>query len=88
MHETWLRSWKLILQSPNYRVSDHLFLKFFYGNLDVVNKGVANQLLRGGIIKQIFVAACELLDDMTKINRAWYTRSDLISSTKRGPSKE
>lgn len=29
-----------------------------------------------------------LLDDMTKIKRAWYTCDNLISSMPRGPSKE
>lgn len=56
-------------------------------SLDAVNKGVANQLVRGGIMKQTLIAACELLNDMFKVNKALYTREDLISSTHRALSK-
>lgn len=38
-----------------------------------MNKGTTDQLVRGGIMKQTFATASELLDDMTKIKRAWYT---------------
>lgn len=47
----------------------------------MVNKGMDNQLVRGEIMKQIFATAYELLDDMTKIKKAWYTSDDLVSST-------
>lgn len=39
-------------------------------------------------MKKKFIAACELLDDMTKIDRACYTRDGPVSSTHMGPSKE
>lgn len=32
--------------------------------------------------------AAELLDDMTKINQAWYKRDNLVSPMHTGPSKE
>lgn len=39
-------------------------------------------------MKQTFVAALEVLDDMTKINQSYYTRDYLVSSMHRGLSKE
>ncbi|XP_015165388.1 uncharacterized protein [Solanum tuberosum] len=52
-----------------------------YGNaiLDSVNKGAADQLVRGGIMFQSFEVASFLLDDMTRINQVWYTKEDHIS---------
>jgi len=44
-----------------------------------VNKGVADQLVPGGIMQQPYEVASQLLDGMTKINRAWYTREDQVS---------
>ena len=41
-----------------------------------MNKGVADQLVPGGIMQHPYEVASQLLDGMTKINRAWYTRED------------
>uniref|UniRef100_M1D819 Uncharacterized protein n=1 Tax=Solanum tuberosum TaxID=4113 RepID=M1D819_SOLTU len=43
-----------------------------------VNKGVADQLLPGGLMQQPYAVAAQLLDGMTTINRAWYTRKDQL----------
>uniref|UniRef100_M1DD25 Integrase core domain containing protein n=1 Tax=Solanum tuberosum TaxID=4113 RepID=M1DD25_SOLTU len=48
-------------------------------SLDSVNKGVADQLVHGGIMQQPFEIASTILDGITKINRAWYTREDRVS---------
>uniref|UniRef100_M1DPA2 Athila retroelement ORF1 protein n=1 Tax=Solanum tuberosum TaxID=4113 RepID=M1DPA2_SOLTU len=45
----------------------------------LVNKGVANQISPGGLMQQPYVIVAQLLDDMTTINRAWYTREDQVS---------
>lgn len=79
---------KLLVQFPYHGVLGHFLLKYFYVSLDAINKGVADQLVREEIMKQKFSDICELLDDMTKINRAWYSSDDLIFSTQWGPSKE
>jgi len=44
-----------------------------------MNKGVADQLARGGIMLQPCEVASSLLDEMTKINQAWYTQEDRVS---------
>uniref|UniRef100_M1DXU8 Integrase core domain containing protein n=1 Tax=Solanum tuberosum TaxID=4113 RepID=M1DXU8_SOLTU len=39
-------------------------------------QSVADQLSPGGLIQQPYTVATQLLDGMTTINRAWYTRED------------
>uniref|UniRef100_M1DXK0 Integrase core domain containing protein n=1 Tax=Solanum tuberosum TaxID=4113 RepID=M1DXK0_SOLTU len=56
--------------------------------IDSVNKGVVDQLVRGGIMKQPFEIASTLIDGMTKINRALYTREDQVSPLTFRMSKE
>jgi len=40
---------------------------------------VADQLVRVGIMLQLVEVDSFLLDDMTKINQAWYTQEDQVS---------
>uniref|UniRef100_M1DXN6 Uncharacterized protein n=1 Tax=Solanum tuberosum TaxID=4113 RepID=M1DXN6_SOLTU len=63
-------------------------ITIYYRSLDSVNKCVEDQLIRGGIIRQPFDIASVLLDEMTKINRAWYTREDQVSPLNFGLAKE
>ena len=56
LHEMWLRFQKLLLQCPNHGVPDNVLLQYFYRSLDTVNKGVADQLVRGGLMRQTFAA--------------------------------
>uniref|UniRef100_M1DPK5 Retrotransposon gag protein n=1 Tax=Solanum tuberosum TaxID=4113 RepID=M1DPK5_SOLTU len=79
IHETWLRFKKMVLQCPTHGLPDNVLLQYFYKSLDSVNKGVADQLSPGGLMKQPYVISSQLLDCMTKINRAWYTREHQIS---------
>lgn len=41
-----------------------------------MNKSVANQLVPKGIMQQPYEVSTQLLDGMTKINRAWYPHED------------
>ena len=70
LHEAWLRFQRLLLQCPSHGVPDNLLLQYFYRSLDTINKGIADQLVRGGLMKQSFEMASSLLDDLTKVNRA------------------
>lgn len=79
IHETWLRFKKMLLQFPTHDLPDNVLLQYFYQSLDSVNKGVADQLSPGGLMQQPYVIAAQLLDGMTKINRAWYTHEDQVS---------
>ncbi|KAK4707117.1 hypothetical protein R3W88_033331 [Solanum pinnatisectum] len=75
IHETWLRFKKLLLQCPTHRFPNDLVLQYFYRSLDSVNKRLADQLVREGIMLQSFEVASFLLYDMTKIIQAWYTQT-------------
>lgn len=50
---------------------------YFHKSLDLVNKIVADNLVYGGLMKQTFTRATELLDEIIKVYRAWYTRDDM-----------
>ena len=67
---------------------DNVLLQYFYRSLDTVNKGVADQLIRGGIMRQSFAVASALLDEMIKINWTWHTREDHVSPLNIGLTKE
>ncbi|XP_015161853.1 uncharacterized protein [Solanum tuberosum] len=56
-----------------------LLLQYFYRSLDSVNKGIADQLVQGGIMLQPFEVASFLLDGMARVNQAWYTKEDQVS---------
>ena len=88
IHETWLRFQKLLIQCPTHGVPDNVLLQYFYRSLDSVNKGIADHLVRGGLMSQSFENASVLLDEMTKINKAWHTREDHVSPLNFGMTKE
>ncbi|KAK4724061.1 hypothetical protein R3W88_026840 [Solanum pinnatisectum] len=79
IHETWVRFKKLVLQCPTHRLPNHILQEYFYRSLDSVNKGVADQLVLGGLMQHPYKVASQLLNGMAKINRAWYTREDQVS---------
>ncbi|KAK4716241.1 hypothetical protein R3W88_014579 [Solanum pinnatisectum] len=76
IHETWLRFKKLVLQCVTHGLPDNVLLQYFYLSLDLVDKGVADQLSPGGLMQQPYVIAAQLLYGMTTINRDWYTHED------------
>jgi len=78
LHENWLLFNKLVLQCPTHGLPNNVLLQYFYQILDSVNKGVADQLSPGGLMQQPYAVAAQLLDGMTTINRAWYTREDQV----------
>lgn len=53
---------------------------FFYQSLDLMNKGVADQLSSGGLMKQPYIIATQFLYGVTIINRAWYTQEIQVSA--------
>jgi len=61
IHESWLRFKKMVLQCPTHGLLDNVLLQYFYRSLDLVNKGVANQLSPGGLMQQPYVIAAQLL---------------------------
>lgn len=55
---------------------DNMLLQCFYWCLDSVNKGVADQLFPGDLLKKPHILAAQILDGMKSINIAWYTHED------------
>lgn len=41
--------------------------------------GVVDQLFPEGLMQQPYIIVAQLLNGMTKINQAWYTREDQVS---------
>lgn len=78
----------MLIQCPNHWLGDHLLLQYFYQSLDAVNKGIADQLVHDGIMRQTFTSTLTLLDEMTKINWAWCTRDDLVIPLTLGKTRE
>lgn len=62
LHKAWKLFRKLLLQRPTHGIPSHLLLQYFYVSLSVINKSIANQLVRVGIMKQTFAAIAELLN--------------------------
>ncbi|KAK4731246.1 hypothetical protein R3W88_024234 [Solanum pinnatisectum] len=79
IHESWTRFTRFLRQCPTHGLASEFFLQYFYRSLDSVNKGIADQLVQGGIMLQSFEVASFLLDGMTKVNQAWYTKDDQVS---------
>jgi len=55
--QTWLHFNKVLLQCPYHGFLEKFLLNYFYHNLDVVNKGLADDLIHGCIVRQPFVVA-------------------------------
>ena len=49
---------------------NHILQQYFYWSLNLVNKGVVDKLVPGGIMQHPYEVASQLVDGMTKINRA------------------
>ncbi|WMV55093.1 hypothetical protein MTR67_048478 [Solanum verrucosum] len=79
IHERWLRFKKLVPQCQTHGLPNNVLLQYFYRSLNLVNKGVVDQLVPGSIMKQPYEVVYQFLDCMTKINKAWYTREDQVS---------
>lgn len=59
-----------------------MFLKSLYRLLDAVNKPVANNVAEGLLMDHTYEEASDMLDKMTKTNRAWHTReAEVVSNT-------
>ncbi|XP_015166992.1 uncharacterized protein [Solanum tuberosum] len=79
IHESWIRFKRCLRKCPTHGLPGELLLQYFYRSLESVNKGIADQLVLGGIMLQSFEVASFLLDGMTKVNQAWYTKDDQVS---------
>ncbi|XP_015165482.1 uncharacterized protein [Solanum tuberosum] len=79
IHESWTRFKRFLQKCPTHGLPSELLLQYFYRSLDSVNKGIADQQVQGGIMLQSFEVASFLLDGMTGVNQAWYTKDEKVS---------
>ncbi|XP_015165387.1 uncharacterized protein [Solanum tuberosum] len=79
IHESWIRYKRSLRKCPTHGLPSNLLLQYFYRSLDSVNKGIADQLVQGGIMLQPFEVASFLLDGMVRVNQAWYAKEDQVS---------
>uniref|UniRef100_M1DTC8 Retrotransposon gag protein n=1 Tax=Solanum tuberosum TaxID=4113 RepID=M1DTC8_SOLTU len=69
IHKSWARFNELINQCPNQDIPDIALLDSFYRTLGPGNKRLVEQLIPGGIPKQPYVIAAQLLNQMAKTNQ-------------------
>jgi len=84
----WVRFKKLLLQCPTDGVSGNSLFQYFYCTLDSVNNGVADHLVHGGLMRQLYDLVALLLDDMTKVNQELHAREDQMPLLQVGLRKE
>uniref|UniRef100_M1DT93 Putative plant transposon protein domain-containing protein n=1 Tax=Solanum tuberosum TaxID=4113 RepID=M1DT93_SOLTU len=60
---------RIVECAPAYGIPDKMLLDCFYRGLGPENRGVANQLTPGGLIRQPYAIVVQLLDHMTKTNK-------------------
>uniref|UniRef100_M1DIJ2 Uncharacterized protein n=1 Tax=Solanum tuberosum TaxID=4113 RepID=M1DIJ2_SOLTU len=69
IHKSWARFNELINQCPNHDIPDIALLDCFYRSLGPGNKRLVDQLIPGGIAKQPYVIAAQLLSKMVETNQ-------------------
>lgn len=80
IHEWWVIFKRCLQECPTHGLPSELLLQYFYLRLNLVNRGIVDQLAMGGIILQSFEVASFLIDGMPKVNQVWYTKKDKVSS--------
>uniref|UniRef100_M1DVN9 Retrotransposon gag protein n=1 Tax=Solanum tuberosum TaxID=4113 RepID=M1DVN9_SOLTU len=69
IHKSWARFNELINQCPNHDIPNIALLDCFYKSLGPGNKRLIDQLISGGIAKQPYVIAAQLLNQMAEKNQ-------------------
>ncbi|KAK4713594.1 hypothetical protein R3W88_019501 [Solanum pinnatisectum] len=74
MHDTWWRFSKKLKKCPNHDLTERPIKKAFYRSLNCVTKPVVDAVYGGSFMRKPFSESVQLLDEVSKNNRAWYTR--------------
>jgi len=74
MHDTWWRFSKKLKKCPNHGLTERHLKQAFYRSLNYVTKPVADAVCGGSFMTNPFSESTQLMDEMSKNNRAWYTR--------------
>ncbi|XP_049354638.1 uncharacterized protein LOC125819190 [Solanum verrucosum] len=74
MHDTWWRFSQKLKKCPNHDLTERHLEQAFYRSLNYVTKHVVDAVCGGLFMRKPFSESMQLLDEVSKNNRAWYTR--------------
>ncbi|XP_015160357.1 uncharacterized protein [Solanum tuberosum] len=74
MHDTWWIFIQKLMKCPNHDLTERHLKQAFYRSLNYVTKPVVDVVCGGSFMRKPFLESMQLLDEMSKNNRAWYTR--------------
>ncbi|KAK4708460.1 hypothetical protein R3W88_029385 [Solanum pinnatisectum] len=74
MHDTWWRFNQKLKKCPNHDLTIWHLKQAFYRSLNYVTKHVFDAVCGGSFIRKLFAESMQLLDEVSKNNRAWYTK--------------
>uniref|UniRef100_M1DJY3 Integrase core domain containing protein n=1 Tax=Solanum tuberosum TaxID=4113 RepID=M1DJY3_SOLTU len=74
MHDTWWRFNQKLKKCPNHGLIERHLKQDFFRSLNYVTKHVANVVCGGSFMTKPFTESMQLMDEVSKNNRAWYTR--------------
>ncbi|XP_015169946.1 uncharacterized protein [Solanum tuberosum] len=74
MHDTWWRFNQKLKKCPNHDLTQRHLKQDFYRSLNYVTKPIVDVVCGGSFMRKTFSESMQLLDEVSKNNRAWYTR--------------
>ncbi|XP_015166978.1 uncharacterized protein [Solanum tuberosum] len=74
MHDTWWRFSQNLKKCPKHDLTERHVKQAFYRSLNYVTKHVVDAVCGGSFMRKSFAESIQLLDEVSKNNRAWYTR--------------
>ncbi|XP_049394761.1 uncharacterized protein LOC125859068 [Solanum stenotomum] len=74
MHDTWWRFNQKLKKCPNHDLTERHLKQAFYRSLNYVTKPIVDAACGGSFMRKPFAESMQLLDEVSKNNRAWYTR--------------
>ncbi|KAH0712190.1 hypothetical protein KY289_008149 [Solanum tuberosum] len=74
IHDTWWRFSQKLKKYPNHDLTERHLKHAFYWSLNYVTKPVVDAVCGGSFMRKSFAESMQLLDEVSKNNRAWYTR--------------
>ncbi|KAK4737325.1 hypothetical protein R3W88_001022 [Solanum pinnatisectum] len=74
MHDTWWRFSQKLNKFPNHDLTERHLKQAFYRSLNYVTKPIVDVVCGGSFMRKSLAKSMQLLDEVSKNNRAWYTR--------------
>ncbi|KAH0716567.1 hypothetical protein KY290_012724 [Solanum tuberosum] len=74
MHDIWWRFSQKLKKCQNHGLTERHLKQAFYRSLNYVTKHVVDVVCGGSFMRKPFSESMQLMDEVSKNNRAWYTR--------------